>query len=136
MEDIYTIKQTGRQIKMTYGLLQKLASRFNDLGQVENLSLDYNLQNDLINEVLAERDENGQREIPLKDYSLELSLDEGKALMDWISGHIIDFFISQLQAQTKAAEKLQPLVEELQKTIAEVEKANKQSKPRSDGSKA
>lgn len=126
----------NREIKMTYGLLQRLASRFSDLGQVENLSLDSNLQNDLINEVLAERDENGHIKNPDKDYSLDLPLSEGEKIMNWISEHIIDFFISRLQAQTEAAKQLQPLVEELKKTVAEVQEANKQSKPQSSGSKA
>lgn len=125
-EEIF--KLGDREIKMTYGLLQNLASRFKDLGQVENLSLDSNLQNDLINEVLSERDDNGQKKNPEKDYSLTLSVTDGEALMEWISGHIIDFFISRLQAQTAAAEKLKPLVEELQKTIAEVQEVNNQSK--------
>ena len=133
-DEVYVLG--NREIKMTYGLLQRLASRFNDLGQVENVSLDANLQNDLINEVLAERDENGARELPDKDYSLELSIQDGEKLMDWISGHIIDFFISRLRAQTKAAKQLQPLVEDLQKTITEVQEANNQSKPQLSGSKA
>lgn len=133
-DEIYVLN--NREIKMSYGLLQKLASRFNDLGQVENLSLDSNLQNDLINEVLAERDDHGLPKDPGKDYSLELSISEGEKLMNWISEHIIDFFISRLQAQTEAAKQLQPLVEKLQETVAQVQEANNQSKPQSDGSKA
>lgn len=133
-EEIYKLKD--REIKMTYGLLQILASRFTDLGQIENLNIDSTLQNEVINEVLAERDEDGQKKNPKKDYSMTLTVSEGETLMEWISGHIIDFFISRLQAQTATAEKLKPLVEELQKTIAEVQEANNQSKLQQTGSKA
>jgi hypothetical protein len=128
MEDTY-ILEGKRTIKMTYGLIQNLANYFKNLEQVENMSIDTSLQNILINEVLAERDENGQRTEPLKNYALDLSIAEGEKLMEWIMGHVLDFFISQLRAQTKAVERMKPLMEEIKKTVEEVQKANTASKP-------
>lgn len=128
MEDTYNL-EGKRTIKMTYGLIQNLANYFKNLEQVENMSIDTSLQNILINEVLAERDENGQRTEPLKNYALDLSIAEGEKLMEWIMGHVLDFFISQLRAQTKAVERMKPLMEEMKRTVEEVQKANTASKP-------
>lgn len=109
-EYIVHIEDATRTIKMTYGLLQRLTSMIFDLTQLANLSLDSNLTRNLINECLDERDDFGDRKNPKKDFTLQLSLEEGEALSTWIMEHLMNFFISQLEAQKKAVEQLTPFL--------------------------
>lgn len=135
LSDVIIVTTGGdtREVKMTWGMLTLLSGYFRDLGQIEQLNLDSNLQNKLINELIAERDEDGERINPRKNYALELSMDEGKRISNWMMEHLSRFFISQLQAQIETAEKLQPVVEEIIKSNQEAEKKSKRS---STGSKA
>lgn len=126
-----TIKVTTggdtREIKMTWGMLTLLSSYLTDMGQVENLNLDSGLQSTLINELVAERDENGEKINNRKNYAMEMSMEEGKRVTEWMLEHISNFFISQLQAQLDAAKKLQPVVDEIIKTNQAMEKKSKRA---------
>jgi hypothetical protein len=115
LSDTYYIKLDGvdREVKMTYGLLQKLCSKFTTVGQIQNLDTDFDLQNYMINELLDERDGNSTRLNPEKNYAYGLSVDEGEKLTVWISEHVANFFISRLENQTKAQKQLEDLIEKM-----------------------
>ena len=134
LSDVIQVTTDGdtREIKMTWGMLTLLSSYFRDMGQIEQLNLDSNLQNTLINELIAERDEDGVRLNDRKNYALSLSMEEGKRISNWMMEHLSRFFISQLQEQIEASKKLQPVVEEILKANQEAEKKSKRS---STGSK-
>ena len=126
-----------RQIRMTYGLQQLLCSRVSSLEAVENMFLDANLQTVLMNDVLAERDEKGniEKEKEGTQWAMYLSVDDGEKLMDWISGHLVDFFISRSQAQQRATGKVMDLIKEMSKTLEIVQEKGKELSPASNGSK-
>lgn len=134
LSDVIQVTTGGdtREVKMTWGMLTLLSGYFRDMGQIEQLNLDSGLQNTLINELIAERDEDGVRINDRKNYALELSMEEGKRISNWMMEHLSRFFISQLQAQIEATEKLQPVVDEIIKANQETEKKSKRS---STGSK-
>lgn len=123
-----------REIRMTYGLQQLLCSRVSSLEAVENMHLDAGLQALLMNEVLAERDEKGKVVDPDKQYAMFLGVEEGEKLMDWIAGHLVDFFISRSRAQQKATDKVMDLIAEMSKTLEIVQEKGKELKPVSNGS--
>lgn len=116
-----------REIKMTWGMLTLLASYLTDTGQIENISLDSGLQGTLINELVAERDEDGAKINNRKNYAMELTMEEGKKVTEWMLEHLSNFFISQLQAQLEATKKLQPVVDEIIKTNQTMEKKSKRA---------
>lgn len=116
-----------REIKMTWGMLTLLSSYITDLGQVENISLDSGLQSTLINELVAERDDDGEKINSRKNYAMEMTMEEGKKISEWMLEHLSNFFISQLQAQLEAAKKLQPVVDEIIKTNQTMEKKSKRA---------
>lgn len=130
---IVTTGGDTREIKMTWGMLTLLASYFTDTGQIEHVSIDSGLQSKLINELVAERDEDGVRINSRKNYALEMTMEEGKRVAAWMMEHLSRFFISQLQDQIEANKKLEPVVEEIMKASQEAEKKSKRS---SNGSKA
>lgn len=130
LSDIYNIKigDTERTVKMSFGMAQKIAGLFTDTAQMENFDTDFGMQIRIMNELLAERDENGSRTKPMKDYTLDLDKDEGEKLLEWASKHIMNFFTLRLEAQIQALEKMRPLLEELQKANQEVATASNESK--------
>lgn len=128
-----TVGEDTRAIKMTWGMLTLLSSYFTDMGQIENLNLDSGLQNTLINELVAERDEDGVRINSHKNYALDMTMEEGKRVSRWMMEHLSNFFISQLQEQIEATKKLQPVVEEIIKANQATETKSKRA---STGSKA
>lgn len=116
-----------REIKMTWGMLTLLSSYFRDMGQIENLNLDSGLQNTLINELVAERDDDGVRINNRKNYAMEMTMEEGKKVSQWMGEHLSRFFISQLQEQLETTKKLQPVVDEIIKTNQGTEKKSKRA---------
>ena len=108
-------------------MLTLLASYLTDTGQIENISLDSGLQGTLINELVAERDEDGAKINNRKNYAMELTMEEGKKVTEWMLEHLSNFFISQLQAQLEATKKLQPVVDEIIKTNQTMEKKSKRA---------
>lgn len=135
LSDVLNVTVGGdtRAIKMTWGMLTLLSSYFTDMGQIENLNLDSGLQNTLINELVAERDEDGVRINSHKNYALDMTMEEGKRVSRWMMEHLSNFFISQLQEQIEATKKLQPVVEEIIKANQATETKSKRA---STGSKA
>lgn len=118
-----------KTIKMSMGLIQAIFSKFVDKDQIFNLGLDAYLQNVLINEVMDDRDENGNRKNPNKNWAMFLSCEEGEKLNTWISEHIVDFFISKLARQQENLEKLTPVLEEINKAGETLMTEIKESKP-------
>ena len=116
-----------REIKMTWGMLTLLSSYFRDMGQIENFNLDSGLQNTLINELVAERDDDGVRINNRKNYAMEMTMEEGKKVSRWMGEHLSRFFISQLQEQLETTKKLQPVVDEIIKTNQGTEKKSKRA---------
>lgn len=135
LSDVLNVTVGGdtRAVKMTWGMLTLLSSYFTDMGQIENLNLDSGLQNTLINELVAERDEDGVRINSHKNYALDMTMEEGKRVSRWMMEHLSNFFISQLQEQIEATKKLQPVVEEIIKANQATETKSKRA---STGSKA
>lgn len=124
-----------KEIRMTYGLQQLLCSRVSSLEAVENMYLDATLQTVLMNDVLAERDEKGNVVEENKQWAMWLNVEDGERLMDWITGHLVDFFISRSRAQQKATGKVMDLIKEMSKTLEIVQEKGKELKPASSGSK-
>ena len=135
--DIIHVTYDGKdkEIRMTYGLQQLLCSRVSSLEAVENMYLDATLQTVLMNDVLAERDEKGNVVEEGKQWAMWLNVEDGERLMDWISGHLVDFFISRSRAQQKATGKVMDLISEMSKTLEIVQEKGKELKPASSGSK-
>lgn len=119
------VTEKTKTIKMSMGLLQAMFSKFVDKDQIFNLGMDAYLQNALINEVMDDRDENGNRKNVEKNWAMFLSCEEGENLSNWISEHIVDFFTFKLEQQMKNVEKLMPALKEADKVNKKAMKEEK-----------
>jgi hypothetical protein len=119
------VTEKTKTIKMSMGLLQAMFSKFVDKDQIFNLGMDAYLQNALINEVMDDRDENGNRKNVEKNWAMFLSCEEGEKLSNWISEHIVDFFTFKLEQQMKNVEKLMPALKEADKVNKKAMKEEK-----------
>lgn len=131
ISDTFTVHlgDNEKTVKMTYGLLQSICSRFSDFGQIQNLSLDVGMQNAILNEVIDDRNPDGARKNPNKDYSMDLSIEEGEKFSNWIVEHIVHFFILRLESQNKTVEGLKPVLEKIVQSVQEMEMKANESNP-------
>lgn len=135
LSDIYRITIDGqeREIKATYGLLQKVCTRFNNFDQVIHLADDFTVLTDIANEFLAERNDKGLRVDPERDYTIDLDVEEGNKFNDWMVAHIIDFFISRSQALPQTNKQLKRLAEILEEQAKQLQTIDSESKQPSNG---
>lgn len=135
LSDIYRITIDGqeREIKATYGLLQKVCTRFNNFDQVIHLADDFTVLTDIANEFLAERNDKGLRVDPERDYTIDLDVEEGNKFNDWMVAHIIDFFISRSQALPQTNKQLKRLAEILEDQAKQLQTIDSESKQPSNG---
>lgn len=85
---------------MSFGLLNTLV---NYLGGPENLHLirtSPEVRETFLVELLSPRDSHGRipRGSEFNLYSSNLSVEEGLALLDWVEGHLTDFFVKAAQS--------------------------------------
>lgn len=92
--------QTGgeaRTIKMSFGLLNRICQIVGDAEGVILISTDPVLQNRILLELLAERDEDGliTRAPDVDKYELER--DDVLLILKWACDHSLDFFLGALE---------------------------------------
>ena len=86
-----------REIKMTYGLQDKLISLVRDTNEIGNIFVDPEVRNNILAELLAVRGKGGKIEGARKEAEdYEISLEDIDALLSWATDVITDFFIRAL----------------------------------------
>lgn len=135
LSDTYTVVIDGkeREIKVSYGLLQRVCTRFDNLDTVVHLSNDFVMLSEIMNEFLAERDDKGVKLEPSRDYTMAMDMDEGNKFTDWMVAHIIDFFISRSQALPQTNKQLERLVKILEERAKETATNDTESTQQSNG---
>ena len=92
-----TIFGETREIKMSFGLINELAGIVGSIELVHLIGLDAEMTHGLIRSTLAKRDTNGRiiEEPPL----FEIDADDPaiQAILEWVGGHITDFFLNSLE---------------------------------------
>lgn len=126
-----TFSLGSRTLLMSYGLLSQISQI---VGQVENIplmTLDGGLRDDVLEALIAERNTDGV--ITKQIATGSLTQDEAMELVDWASGHIIDFFMKLLDRQVALQEKYD---DQFKALIARQERLAANSDTSSIGSKA
>jgi len=95
------VGDTTKTIKMTYGLLNEVTRTFGDIEAVAEISSDPALRAEVLNQLLAERDELGHITTPVNLFQLEVTADDVVDLIEWAGAHVTDFLLKQL-VKTKA----------------------------------
>lgn len=85
----------GRELFMSFGLLNEIASLVGSPEGVPTLSFDPSASHALLELVLAKRDKRGNiiREEDEPIVPLDLEPDAAEAIIDWAGTHALDFFI-------------------------------------------
>lgn len=92
-----------RELFMSFGLLNELMTFVNDLGVVQIIGLDAELRARVLETVFAKRDENGKVTETVSIATLPVSADTVHLVLEWVAGHILDFFLGSLEAAVRAA---------------------------------
>lgn len=96
------------KVLMTFGLLSKLAVFVGEIQHLPEMHSDYELQQVLFREVLSVRDNTGTivKEYKFDQPQMAISVEMAMTLIEWIEGHLTDFFMKRLQATLRLQEKL------------------------------
>ena len=86
-----------RTIKMSFGLLNRLCIIAGDAEGCVTMMIEPSMQNRILLEVFAERNEEGQIVIAADLDSYDLSTNDVMILLDWVSEHVLDFFLRALE---------------------------------------
>lgn len=104
---------TLRTIKMSFGLLNRICRLVGDVEGSIQLLIDPVLQEAVILEILAERNEEGQiiRKHDVDDYNL--SKKDVMVLLEWVAEHLLDFFLSALKIAKSLQDRNQDRIDNL-----------------------
>lgn len=92
-----TVDGEEREIKMTYGLQDKLITLVRDTSEIGNIFIDPEVRNNVLAELLAKRGKGGKIEGERKDAEdYEISLEDIDALLSWATDIVTHFFIKAL----------------------------------------
>ena len=99
MADKFTIKIDGkeRDVKMTFGLLNALCRAVGDIDGATQMTMDQNLRDAVLVELLSERDKAGKITSNINLAEMDVSIDDVVDLLDWAGNHVLDFFLKGLE---------------------------------------
>ena len=101
----------GKEIKMTYGLQNRLATQINNISTVSLILTDIQVQEAVIVNIFNKYDGKGQviEEANLEE--IEFNPVEIQQLLVWVTEHLTNFFLLNLQSMTRIAVEYQKGVE-------------------------
>lgn len=112
-----TLSLNGEEttLKMTFGLLNQIASTMTGLEDAQMLILDNERLTDMLNLVIAKRDEEGRitKDSPDLRFGDPIELDDYEKLTEWSMGHVMHFFVRRARSLSKAGVALRPELEAL-----------------------
>lgn len=93
-----TVDGEEREIKMTYGLQDKLITLVRDTSEIGNIFIDPEVRNNILAELLAKRGRGGKIEGERKEAEeYEISMEDIDALLSWATDVVTNFFIRALE---------------------------------------
>ena len=103
MKDKFSIKVDGveRDIKMTMGLVNKLAAISGDIDGASTMAIDNDLREAALVVLLSPRDNKGKITETIDLDNIEVDQEAVLELLDWAAEHTLDFLLKALQ-RTKA----------------------------------
>jgi len=97
----------GRQIFMSYGMLNALSQRVGGPDQISLVYLDMELQMDLLCTLMGTYDKDAKKFTPAST-ATDISLSDAERMTHWLVEHLIDFFVRTLTQAKAMEEKYQP----------------------------
>jgi hypothetical protein len=116
MSDVMTYD--GRQIKMTYGLLNRLCRVVGEVDGAAVMTMDNDIRERVLIEILSPRDPQGN--IPdggeFNIFSITASTEEVSEVLDWAQEQVIDFFVKRAIKTASVTKLLSQTVNDLRAT--------------------
>jgi hypothetical protein len=111
----FAVKVNGedREIFMSFGLLNELTTVVGDPGAIASITLNPEMRNKVLESALAKRKPSGKIEEPVDMDDLDISIDEAEKLLDWVSGHVMSFFVRSLRKVAAVNEKYEAPLRDL-----------------------
>jgi len=103
---------------MTYGLLNEVTRLLSEPDRVPAFELDPYLAESVLKLIVVDRDARGIPIENLDDFVLpQMSPEQAFIIIDWVKGHVLDFFVKRLQAAAQRAEHLVPQMKALASSL-------------------
>lgn len=115
MEDIYHFPVGDKSIEvfMSYGLLDELARLVGDIEVVPQVMVLDELREPFLVALLSERDENGKITEKFNFFKSRVRPEDVTKLYEWAAGHLMDFFLQQLETAGRLGQNVKPRLEAL-----------------------
>lgn len=103
-----SVSLNGKQTELTmyFGLLHELLGIVRDLTAVGMVAIDNDLRSQVLNAVLAERDDDGNIIVPVNMKKLKVSAADVQVICNWVAGHTLDFFLVGIEKAVETQQRL------------------------------
>lgn len=98
----------GRELKMTFGMLNRLARIAGNVETLGMVMIDSDLQQALLSQLFATYDEKGKQTELADIDDINCSMEELLALLAWVLESLTYFFLKNLQNSAKIAQQYKP----------------------------
>ncbi len=92
-----TVDDQSRDIFMSFGLLNELTSVIDDPQRIASIPLNNDVRNQVLSMVLADRKKSGKLIAEIDLSETDISISDVEILIDWVQGHLLDFFVRSLK---------------------------------------
>ncbi len=108
-----------RELFMSYGLLNQIATLVGSPEVAPSISLDEQLREAVLKLCLADRKPSGKVLKDVEDMDdLEVSVDDIEAILDWATENVLNFFVRALAKTMKRVEANKDVLEGLKSSLA------------------
>ena len=92
-----TLAGEKKSLFMSFGLLNELCRGIGDAQGALQVTANSQLRDFALMVVLSDRDEEGNVVKPINVNRIEMSIEDGERLLDWVAQHATDFFVRTME---------------------------------------
>lgn len=93
-----TVNKVEREIFMSFAVLNRLNMIVGNIGELHNTLLQPQMSEAVLCELLTQRDAKGKVLEKIENLDgIDIDLDTAKALLDFVTDHLMDFFMEALE---------------------------------------
>jgi len=99
MDNTIEVKIGGepQEVKMTYGLLNELARVIGDIDVIPMIGIEADVRDSIIRAIFSKRDAQGKIKQEVDIFNFDIDVDDLQDLLEWVGGHVLDFFLTSLE---------------------------------------
>jgi hypothetical protein len=112
-----TVNGKEQELFMSFSLQNSLARVVGKLGNLGEGLANPDMRDALVLITLAARNTDGKSlgDLSMRDY--DISVAEGEKLLDWVMGHIVNFFLQSLEAAIRLEDSHEPRLEKIRECL-------------------